>query len=127
MPSSIVQSFAVSGGPLGPVSFTSTGDLGGDLGTVAVNNATTGPLPVAFATAKIKSIFLYSDGDLTLHTNAANGAGGQNFSIKSGIPFFWTSQMGTPNPFNTAVTAGFWFENAANTNTNVYGLLNQIL
>lgn len=120
---SVVQTFAISGGGLGPVSFTSTGTLGDQIGTTANANANTSYNLDIDVTA-LKSIFLYADGDLLMTTNAENGAGGQNFNLTSGVPFFWNDTSGITNPLNTNISA-VWWHNAGNTNVNVYGIVNQ--
>ena len=119
---SVVQTFAISGGGLGPVSFTSTGNQGIDIGTVAAANANT-QYPISIDVTALKSIFLYTDGDLLVTTNAQNGAGGQNFNLTSGVPFFWNDTSGIDNPLTPDIT-DFWWHNAGNAAVNVYGIVN---
>lgn len=120
---SVVQTFAISAGGLGPVSFTSTGTEGTNIGTTAPNNANT-EYPLNIDITAVKSIFLYTDGDLTVTTNAQNGSGGQNFTLTSGVPFFWNDTSGISCPVNTNTTS-WWWHNASNTTVNVYGIINQ--
>jgi len=118
---SIVHNFSVVAGSLGPVSFTSTGTLGINIGTVAGASATT-EYDISIDVSQLNSIFLYSDGDLTLKTNSSS-VPDQTITIKSGVPFFWTKDMGITNPLTTDVTK-FYFVNAGAVDVNVNGLVN---
>lgn len=120
---SVVQTFAVTAGALGPISFSTTGTLGDTIGTSAAASANT-EYPMAVNFTNLQSIFLYTDGDLDITTNAENGSGGQNFTVTSGIPFFWYVDSGITNPINTDITA-WWWHNASNAAINVYGIINQ--
>lgn len=120
---SVVQTFAISAGSLGPISFTSTGTLGSNIATNAAANSNT-QYVIGIDVSQLKSIFLYADGNLAVTTNAENGSGGQNFSLTSGVPFFWNDTSGINCPLTPDITA-FWWHNATNAAINVYGLINQ--
>jgi hypothetical protein len=55
-------------------------------------------VPLAFAEAKLKSIFILSDQDCTLKFNSS-GSPTDTINLKAGIPFQWTSDNYLVYPF----------------------------
>ncbi len=120
---SVTNVFAISGGGLGPVAFNSTGTLSDNIATTATANSNT-EYTIGIDVSQTASVFLYTDGNLAVTTNAQNGSGGQNFTLTSGRPFFWASNTGINCPLSADVTS-FWWHNATNTDVNVYGIVTQ--
>lgn len=63
-------------------------------------------IAIAFPVASLKSIFIYTDGTLTLETNDS-GAPDDTFALVSGKVLAWNTQSLLPNPFSQDVTAMF--------------------
>lgn len=57
--------------------------------------------------AKIQSGFITATKDVTVHTNAADGTGGQTFSVPTGKSVAWNNTMAAANPFTVNITKFF--------------------
>jgi len=73
--------------------------------TVINANTTNTEIDVTIPFASIKGLFMYSDVDMTVHTNNTTGA--QTFDLTGGSPITWYTGSGLDNPVNTDVTALF--------------------
>lgn len=85
-------------------SVSSDGEINSDFS--ATGSATT-EVNIVFTTASLKSIFILSDGALTLKTNSS-GAPDDTISIAASTPFVWTSTSGVTCPFTANVTNTYW-------------------
>lgn len=63
-------------------------------------------VPMAFSSAKLKSIYIRADQDCTLKTNSSS-VPQETITLKAGIPFEWVSTSGIAYPFAGPVTAGY--------------------
>ena len=70
-----------------------------------------------FIVARLKSIIILSDEDLTLEVNSTAGSGG-TFALQANKPLIWYAGSYYANPFSVDVTA-LYFSNAGANNANV--------
>ena len=119
--------FSATGGAttLSGISSSATGNLGIDV-SVAVPATTTNQLyTLAVDVSQIQSLFLYSDGVLTLKTNST-GSPDQTLVFAANMPLVWVTGMPSANPLTTDVTK-FYITNATAGTLNLYGFINQSL
>jgi hypothetical protein len=62
---------------------------------------------IDFAFARLKAIYIESDKDVTLETNANDATGGDTIPVNGGEGFCWTDQDLADNPFTVNVTRMF--------------------
>lgn len=97
-----------------------TGDANEGLDVTIAGLATDTLVNVAFTQAGLKSIYIVTDQDLSLETNATNHASGDIIALSANKPLQWYT--GGPVPlttwFNFDVTK-FYFTNAGATAANV--------
>lgn len=105
---SLADSVSVTGGALAyDGSFTVAG------------STTDQQVGVAVTMAACLGVYIKTDQDLTLETNATDHAGGDSFTLKAGIPFVWLKNSGITCPFTADVTT-MYFTNAGSTAATVY-------
>lgn len=74
-----------------------------------------------FAFAKVKAVCLVCDQDMTLETNNS-GTPTQTFTMKAGVPMWWTENMPVACPFTANVT-NFFLTNASGANGTLKGYI----
>lgn len=86
----------------------------------AVPDATTALqiLGIAFPLDDLLSVLITTDQAITLHTNAADGSGGQTIAIAANTSLSWQPGAVVVNPFTVAVTA-LYITNASGFVANV--------
>lgn len=97
--------FTATGGPsaITGVTASATGNEA-TVVSVTVPASTTHQLySLAMPTADLKSVFLYTDGALTVKTNSTS-APDQTLTFAADYPLAWASGMPNTNPITTAVT-----------------------
>jgi hypothetical protein len=74
---------------------------------VEVAASGTAEIDIAITVADIQSGFISSDKDVTIDTNATNGAGGQEITITANKAFAWHTGLTFANPFTPDITKIF--------------------
>ncbi len=103
--------------------FAPTGDLEQNF-SLALGTVTNQALDMAWAPAKLVSIFITTDVDCTLKLNSS-GSPTDTITLKAGEPFSWLKNSGVAYPFvgsTGTVTAGYITTTAA-TNVEIRTLL----
>lgn len=65
------------------------------------------PLALVLDVSQVKSIFILSDRDITIETNATNAAGGNTLALKSGVPYRWYTNQYNALVFTTDVAIAY--------------------
>lgn len=72
---------------------------------VTVNAATTDKqVDIALDVSEIQSLYISSDKDITIETNAVNAAGGNTLTVGADEPMVWYAGCGLTNPLTADVT-----------------------
>lgn len=69
--------------------------------------ATDTPLAIALDVSQAKSVFILSDRDITIETNATNAAGGNTLALKANIPYVWITNKYHSLVFTSDITIAY--------------------
>lgn len=120
-------SFTATGGvnALSGITATGAGNLGLDVGVVVPASTTDQLYTLAIDVSEIQTLFLYTDGALTLETNSSS-APDQTLTFAANKPLVWVYGMPSTNPLTTDVTK-FYLTNGTASSVTLYGFINQDL
>lgn len=69
--------------------------------------ATDTPLAIALDVSQARSVFILSDRDITIETNATNAAGGNTLALKANIPYVWITNKYHSLVFTSDITIAY--------------------
>jgi len=123
-------SFTATGGStaINGITSSATGTSGTQIDISVPASTTDQVFAIAIDISELESIFLYTDGALTIETNSG-GSPNDTFVFTANKPLVWVSGMPTidtvsGNPFDVDVTA-LYLTNATAAAVNLYGFINQ--
>ena len=95
------------------------GEVNSDLDSIA--SGTEPQAVIAIDVSQLKSLFLYSDQDVTLRTNAnSGGAPDATIALKAGVPLIWESANGYfSNPLGSTDVTSIFVDNDSGSAANV--------
>ena len=99
-----------AGGVTVAKSFDVTDGSNPRLSETLAGGTTNGQLAFAFDTAKLKSIWILANKDMSIFTNApSTGAPGKTIALKANLPYEWNLDDGYfANPFAVSVTTLYY-------------------
>lgn len=123
-------SFTATGGAttLSGITATATGTSGTTIDVEVPATTTDQLFTIAIDISELESIFLYTDGALTIETNSSS-APDDTFVFAANKPLCWVNGMPTidaasQNPFDADVTA-LYLTNASGSTVTLRGFINQ--
>ena len=72
---------------------------------------------------KLNDLLLYSDQAATIKTNSTTGT--DTFSLKAGVPYFWTVTGGVANPLSADITTGIYITTTTAVQSNMDIIIGQ--
>lgn len=69
--------------------------------------ATDTPLAITLDVSQAKSVYILSDQDITIETNATNAAGGNTLALKANIPYVWYTNKYHSLVFTNDITIAY--------------------
>jgi hypothetical protein len=69
--------------------------------------ATDTPLAITLDVSQAKSVYILSDRDITIETNATNAAGGNTLALKANIPYVWYTNKYHALVFTADITVAY--------------------